>query len=43
MEKDGESYRETFFLRAGRESQRIEREIGRKSKGIQIQLSGLEN
>ena len=43
MEKDGESYRETFFLRARRKSQRIKREIGRKSKGIKIHLFGFEN
>ena len=43
MENDGEGQRETYFMRARRESQIKEREIGRKSKGIQIHPVALEN
>ena len=43
MEKYRERQEETIFLRARQESQRKEREIGRKSNGTQIQPFGLEN
>ena len=43
MDKDRAGYKDTFFIIAKTESQRKEREIGRKSKGIEIHPFELEN